>query len=65
MACACCAAPEVVASRCPFRFGSTAAPKMAVQRQHGGRHACSDHARPGGRPCVDPGAARGFRRQHR
>ena len=53
MACACCAAPEVVASRCPFRFGSTAA-KMAVQRQHGGRHACSDHARPGGRPLSTP-----------
>jgi dimethylhistidine N-methyltransferase len=52
------------ASRCRFRFSSTATPKMAVQRQHGGRHAHSDHARPGGRS-RRPRRARRACRRHR
>ena len=56
-ACACCARGR--SGRARFRFAGGAASKMAVQRQHGGRHAHPDHARPGGRARLGTDAACG------
>jgi hypothetical protein len=49
MACACCAPSGADRPAGPLQVRQHRSPKMAVQRQHGGRHAHSDHARPGGR----------------